>query len=289
MHGAYKHIDGRILQLGKLLPKIDPRTLKLSKYLTSLPTPPISANWTGGVSQFGMMLNGTNSYGNGVPPDGLGDCTCALAGHGVQISRLNTGSGIVTPADATIEQLYEKTCGYIPGNESTDQGGYIINVLNWVRQNAPWMKRKRLGRSGHKHPWQLLAYADPNLGDFAQIQWAISIFQTLGVGLQLPLTAQGQVGPNLVWNVVGDGQTGNSAAGSWGGHCVLVVGYKYVAGDLWFLAVTWGQLQWMTAEFWANYVDECHCLLYRSRVEAFGARYPAALTQLLADLKAVTE
>jgi hypothetical protein len=45
----------------------------------------------------------------------------------------------------------------------------------------------------------------------------------------------------------------------------------------------------MTAEFWANYVDECHCLLYRSRVEAFGARYPAALAQLLADLKAVTE
>ncbi|HYB25349.1 MAG TPA: hypothetical protein VEF89_01915 [Solirubrobacteraceae bacterium] len=34
------------------------------------------------------------------------------------------------------------------------------------------------------------------------------------IGIALPVTAQGQT----EWTVVGDGKTGNSAPGSWGGH-----------------------------------------------------------------------
>src|SRR5580658_8869232 len=57
-------------KLGKKAPKIDSRTLRLAKYLTAVPPPPASCDWTKGVTEWGMMLN-----------DALGDCTCAAIGH----------------------------------------------------------------------------------------------------------------------------------------------------------------------------------------------------------------
>jgi hypothetical protein len=284
---AYRHVDGRTLCLGKNPPVIDPRTLKLEKYVYGLGQPPASVDYAQGITNWGMMLNGNNSYGNGVPSDGLGDCTCAMAGHGVQVARLNSPSGIVTPPDATIEQLYQKACGYVPGNESSDQGGYILNVLNWVRQNPPWSKKKRYAGTGHKHPWQLLAYADPEAEDFVSIQWSIDIFQAVGIGLQLPITAQAQVGG--LWEVTGNPNLDHNAVpGSWGGHAIIICGYKFVNGVLWLLGITWGQLQWMTQGFWSAYVDEAHALLYRARVDTFGVKYPKAMALLKRDLKAIT-
>ncbi len=277
------------LKLGKKPARVDPRTIQLDKIIPSLPSPPPACDFSGGLTQFGMMLNGPNSYGQGVPSDGLGDCVPAHVAHGVQVARLNSPSGIVTPPDIAILMLYVKSCGYVIGNESTDQGGVIIDVLNYARQNAPWMKKKRWGQAGggHKHPWQLLAYTDPALRDTLHLQQAIATFQVVSLGLQLPVTAQSQTGS--LWDVVGNPQSDpNSQPGSWGGHAVVLIGYRMVGGVLQFLCITWGQLQWMTAQFISTYGDEAHALLYRARVEAFGALYPQALAQLMTELGQVT-
>jgi hypothetical protein len=282
----YVHTDGRTLQLGKQPAKIDKRTLKLANY-APLPLPPIACDFTKGVTEFGMMLNGPNSYGGKVPADGLGDCTCAMMGHGSQIARLNSPTGLITPPDLFILGLYIASCGYIPGDANTDQGGVIVDVLNWARKNSPWMKKHRPSGSGHKHPFQLLAYADPDPSNLVHVQQAIATFGTVGMGVQLPITAQAQVG--TLWDVVGNPNSDpNSAPGSWGGHAVIVCGYKYVNGVLWLLCITWGQLQWMTANFWLTYVDEAHALLYLAWVENFGQNFSAMLTEMVADLKLVT-
>jgi hypothetical protein len=261
------------LKLGKLPPQEDSRRLRLANYIDFLPAPPPSANWYGNVSQFGMMLN-----------DVLGDCTCAMMGHGVQVARLNSPSGLVTPPDSDIEALYEGACGYVPGDPATDQGGVIVDVLNYARQNAPWAKKKRPGRGGHKHPYELLAYADPDPLDATHVKQAIAAMGTVGIGLQLPLTAQAQTFTG-VWDVVGDPNTDpNSQPGSWGGHAVIVAAYD---SDT-LTAMTWGALQPMTWRFWQTYVDESHCLLYKAWVEQFGAPYTAMLAKLDSDLAAVS-
>ncbi len=88
-------------KLGRKAIKTDSRTLKLGKYLTpSLPTPPASADWTKGITSWGVMLNDT-----------LGDCTIAGCGHAVQVWTANTGHEVTLP-NATIEKYYEKWDGY---------------------------------------------------------------------------------------------------------------------------------------------------------------------------------
>lgn len=274
--------DLKHLKLGKKAPRVDPRTLQLSKYIGALPAPPESCDWTQGVTEFGMMLNGPNDFGNGVPSDGLGDCTCAAIGHGVQIARLNSPSGIVTPPDLVIERLYEGACGYVQGNPLTDQGGVIIDVLNYVRKNAPWLKKKRHTGVGHKHPYQLLAYADPNPNNTEHVKQAIATFGIVDIGLQLPNTAQEQVGG--VWDVVGNPSTDpNSAPGSWGGHSVIVCAYTPTT----LTCITWGALQQMTWNFWNTYVDESHALLFRAWAEKLAVQSPETLEQIEQDLQEV--
>ena len=51
-------IDYGEIKLGKKEAKIDPRTLKLSKYFApELPPPPASVNWFGSRTNWGMFLN----------------------------------------------------------------------------------------------------------------------------------------------------------------------------------------------------------------------------------------
>jgi hypothetical protein len=143
--------DHSRMKLGKQLPKYDPRTLRLAKYLhDTLPLAPPSTLWTGSVTDFGMMLN-----------DVLGNCTIAGGGHQIQVWTLNTGS-MVTVSDSEIRKLYGDFDGYIDGDQSTDNGGVEIDVLNQWRQYT---------FAGHT----LLAYADPDPGNLEHIKQSISV------------------------------------------------------------------------------------------------------------------
>ena len=200
----YKHNDGRNLHLGKGPAKLDSRRFMLSSFLP-MATPPVSVNWFGSVTEFGSMLN-----------DSLEDCTCAAVGHAEQVASLNTPEGELTFPDNIILNLYEKSCGYVFNDPSTDNGGVITDVLDWVRKygmgkkhETPDIHRKKI----------LYAYADPNPDDIAHVKQAIAEFAVVDIGLQLPITAQSQVGK--VWDVVGDPNSNNdSRPGSWGGHCL---------------------------------------------------------------------
>jgi len=84
--------DHSKMKLGRKAIKTDTRTLAFGDYLTpALPPPPPAADWTKGITSWGMMLN-----------DSLGDCTIAGCGHALQVWTANT-SGIVTVPDPTIE------------------------------------------------------------------------------------------------------------------------------------------------------------------------------------------
>lgn len=254
MFQPYTHTDGRVLLLGKGSPVGDERRLMFARYLPAGIEPKGANDWTKGQTSFGMMLN-----------NALGDCTCAGVGHSPQIWTLNVYGTMCTILDANVEHIYEKWCGYVPGDPSTDQGGVEPVVLNKWRAN---------GFFGH----DLLAYCDPDPQNQEHVEIAVDLFGVVYIGLGLPITAQSQVGG--VWDVVGDPNTDpNSAPYSWGGHCVIIVGYD--ADGL--TCITWGALQKMTWRFWDAYCDESHALLGRDWVEKNIAPSGFNYKQLLAD------
>jgi len=241
-------------KLGRKAIKTDTRTLKLARYLTpNLSAPPPSADWTRGITAWGMMLNDT-----------LGDCTIAGVAHAIQVFSANTGSMVTVP-DATVEKYYEQWDGYVEGNPSTDNGGCELDVLNDWRQQ---------GFAGNV----LTAFADPSPSNLDEVRQSIALFGGVYIGLSLPLTAQNQD----VWDVVRNGGA-NAASGSWGGHCVFVLKYD----EKTFTCITWGQLKTMTVAFWKKYCDEAHTLLAQSWLAANGSPSGFDQAQLEADLGAI--
>jgi len=246
--------DHSQMKLGRKTIKTDGRTLMLADYLTpSLPPPPPEADWTKGITAWGMMLNDT-----------LGDCTIAGCGHAVQVWTANVGNEVTIP-DATIENYYEKWDGYDPGDSSTDSGGVELDVLN------DWKKQ---GFAGHA----LTAFADPKPSRLTEVRQSIALFGGVYIGLSLPVTAQSQD----VWDVAPNGGS-DAEPGSWGGHCVYVPKYDQNG----FTCITWGQPKTMTLAFWNEYCDEAHTLLSQDWLAAKGSPGGFDQAQLMADLKAI--
>jgi hypothetical protein len=246
--------DHSRMKLGRKAVKTDTRTLKLRDYLTpALPPPPLAADWTSGITGWGMMLN-----------DQFNDCTITGCGHAVQVWTASAG-GIVTVADSVIAAMYQKWDGYVPGDASTDTGGVELDVLTAWRQQ---------GLDGHA----LLGYADPAFANLVEIRQSIALFGGVYVGLALPLTASTQ----SVWDVVAGGGA-NTAPNSWGGHCVYVPKYDQNG----FTCITWGQLKTMTVAFWQQYCDEAHTLLGQDWLAAKASPAGFNQAQLQADLAAI--
>lgn len=207
------------------------RASLLHGFLSTLPddmAPTVCDN-TSGIDSWGIMLN-----------DQLGDCTIAGPGHMIQAWTAKGGREITVP-DSAILKGYEDFDGYVEGDESTDQGGDILTVCD------DWQK---YGIGGHK----ITSHAEVNM---TQMRWqqSIYIFGALNTGVWLPVSAQEQTG--ATWDIVGDGETGDSAKGSWGGHCVAVVGYDLEGVTV----VTWGDLQRVTWRFVMWYFDEARACL----------------------------
>jgi hypothetical protein len=113
----------------------------------------------------------------------------------------------------------------------------------------------------------LHAYASINKNNINAVKQAIALFGVVDLGIELPISAQAQVGG--VWDVTNGP---NAQPGSWGGHSIVVAAYD--ASGL--TGITWGALQKMTWAFWDAYVDEAFLLFFNPwknhealQVEAF--------------------
>ena len=197
---------------------------------TDLPPAPDVSDYRGLIgTPLGMMGNDT-----------LGDCTAAAKGHLIQTwTGWNCPPGIV-PSDADVIAFYSGSTGYDPSDPSTDQGGVMLDVANYWRQT---------GLAGHK----IGAFAAVDPQNAEHVKQAIHLLTGIDIGVALPATAQNQT----VWDVVGDGQTGDSAPGSWGGHDVPIIGYNAA----YLFCITWGQVLPMTWEFFAAYCDEAYAMV----------------------------
>jgi hypothetical protein len=245
--------------LGKRPTRVDPRTLRFSKYVKkrALPPPPASLDYGTKVKAWGMMANDT-----------VGCCTTAAAGHQIQ-TWTSQASRLVTVSDKSVLAAYSAVTAYDPKDPDTDQGAYEIDALNF------WRKKGVGGR-------RILAYAGLDFQQPLQVRQAAYVFGGAYIGLALPLTAQAQTGG--LWDVTGPAQ-GEAAPGSWGGHAVNVVAYDRDG----LAVVTWGQIQWMTWGFWARYCDEAYCIISLDWLGKGGKSPPGFnLVGLVSDIYEIT-
>lgn len=219
------------MKLGKPLASAappDPRNLKLADYLdlAALPDPiPDSIDYTDGLT-FPMFGNDT-----------IGDCVPAAMAHQEQADSALTGRE-VTITDTDVIAAYSAIGGYVPGNPATDQGCDPQVALKYWQQT---------GIAGNK----IGAYVSVDPTNDTLVKAALYLFGGLFIGIDLPKSAQSQSSTAGVWDVVGDGKTGDSEPGSWGGH--MICGLKRLPGNAPYGVVTWGYVQAMTPAFLATY------------------------------------
>lgn len=255
--------------LGKRAPRLDPRTFKLSHYVPpTLPAPPVKDGYIEKVGTWPMYLN-----------DELGDCVIAAAGHMIDQWTAYSGSEKIL-SDADILTGYERVGGYKVGDETTDNGCDMLTSLKYWRST---------GYGGHK----IVAFAKVDHTSENEIQQAIAMFGSVYAGFVLPLSSQNPTYASETskpcWSVPKTGLVGDGSVGSWGGHCVPLVGYSAdPKGTPGTMVVTWGALYDVTWNFVKAYADEMFVVLSQDWINA-ESESPSGfkLAQLQADLAAL--
>lgn len=232
-------VDHSTMKLGKKHVKHDRRTMRLGNLLTdTLPPLPSKVDYSCGNKLWGMLAN-----------DKYGDCTIAGVAHAVQVWEAATKDTIPQYDDETILSYYSKWDGYVKGDPNTDNGGIELDVLNsWRHEQF----------EGH----ELLAYCALNTANEIHVKQGINLFGVVYIGVELPITAQRQE----VWSITSDPGDGTADVGSWGGHCVIVLGYD--DADKTYLFLSWGRLMKMTYDFWKRYTSEAYPLMSKDWIQS---------------------
>jgi hypothetical protein len=219
---------------------------------SSLPAPPDSVDYTCGVTEFGLYLNGPNGFTDPTLPDdvvkiirkGLGNCTVCGPMHGEQIWSLNSrAGGMVKLNDSDALTKYEAWDGYVPGNPYTDQGGMLQNVMQqWRKQSFPGCFCLDAFASIHE-----VQSSDSVLTNPVEFKTAVWLLGGANVGVDLPLAWQG----SEVWDI-GDLSKTEWQPASWGPHCIWCVGYDKDGAFF----ISWGEIYHMTWPAFMIYVEE---------------------------------
>ncbi len=254
-------MSGQFGKLGKLAPRHDPRTLSLRRYFpgaAKLGIPmPAAFDLTAQVGAWPMLGN-----------DRYACCTCSAAGHHEQLWSvlLHDPRLEVTPAEADVLALYFQSANGgvpFPPGAAQDAGADCLALLNL------WRAR---GLCGIK-PFSFVAI-DPR--DDEQVREGVCLFGGVYAGVELPVEAQAQSGPGMVWADT------KGTAGSWGGHAIPLLSYTPAALGL----PTWGFYQFASWDFWHRYGSEAFVILpddWQGRPDGFD------FAALQADLATITQ
>jgi hypothetical protein len=248
-----------MLKLGKKPPKWHPKTLLMSKYeqkdgVLLPPAEKIYLEYKIPNDMFGM-------YGN----DELSDCLAAYAAHHLMVITSHVGN-IVIPEMADVEKFYSAFSGYVPGDPSTDNGGYFTDMYNiWQTQ----------GLGGFK----IDAWAKIDTKDQVKRAQAIRLFLGCGVGVQLPQSAMDQFQAKQNWEYV-------ATSPVVGGHAILEDGKGSEGHNF----GTWGKGDQKASNAWdLNYTDEVYVPITKALISAANDIAPKSLDYdtLLADVNAL--
>jgi hypothetical protein len=191
-----------------------------------LPTPPLIFGRPGLIKEWKLFAN-----------DRISDCVWAGAAHETMLWRAWAGAPVPTFTDQNVISDYAKATGY-DGTEASDQG---------TDMQAAAAYRKQVGvvdDSGTRH--QIDAYVSLRPGNLDELALAAFLFGAVGVGVEMPSSAQDQFENAEPWTPV-------KGSPNEGGHYFPLFG-RNSHGN--YLVVSWGRLHACTPEFLLEQMDE---------------------------------
>ncbi len=214
-------------KLGKLPPRVDPRTFKLSNLLVkkNLPVLPDSYDVD---TQFATNFSDNNMYAN----DQYGDCVIAGRAHMTLRFEAFEQILLIKISDKEVTDEYFKESG------GQDSGLVMLDSLNEWRKSG-WTAA---GKS-----YNIYAYAQIDKFNHDELKYSVFLLRGAYTGFSVPQSAMDQFNAGQPWTVV-------SGSRILGGHCVFIKGYNATGP----ICVTWGRDQQMTWEFWDTYFDEAY-------------------------------
>ena len=238
-------------------------TLKLADYIqTNMAYPPAALSRPHPGFSWGMLAN-----------DRIGDCVIAMMLHSIEEFHLDANTPVPVFTDQDAIGLYSAITGYDPNDPNSDQGTDESQAMTYWE--SPGLKTS----DGVDH--QIVATVAVDASNLNECRIAIDEFVALQIGIALPLTAQGQT----EWTVVGNGHSGHSAPGSWGGHGIP---YREYDADT-FKCVTWGAELLLTVPFHQAYAQEAHVVVTKEMLDKTGVGPSGvAWDELIADIKVLS-
>lgn len=186
--------------------------------------------------------------------DSVGDCTCADVDHEIKADQVAAGNTEVSSTVDEVLAAYSAITGYNPDDPNSDQGAEMQDVRSY------WQKTGfRLGGQPHK----ILLFAEVAHSNTNLIKWCLDQFGALGLGVNLPASAQDQFNAGQPWTV----EQGSPIEG---GHAIALVGYD---ADWWYI-VTWGRVQKVQPAWFTAYVEEAWTVLDDDFVNAHSGADP---------------
>jgi len=217
-------------KLGKLPARVDPRTLKLSKFLVKKALPPLPATFD--VDSAFTNFSDTNMFGN----DQYGDCVIAGRAH-MTLRFEDFEQSLLLPISTK-----DCTTEYFKETGGQDSGLDMLTSLNLWRKS---------GLTAADKIYTIYAYAQINKSNHDELMYSVFLLKGAYTGFNVPKSAMDQFNAGQPWTVVAND------GGIEGGHCVYIVGYDSTGP----VCVTWGAKQHMTWEFWDKYFDEAYAVI----------------------------
>jgi Putative peptidoglycan binding domain len=254
----------RFFKMGRKRPKATGPRLKLGRYLqVSLPTPPPSVDYSG---------KGQPALSNPYLNDKLHDCVIA-GGYHIVATETGNADRIFAATDQQIIADYSAIGGYVPGNDSTDQGCDEPTALNYWVEHGFANGTRPLG-------WLAVDATNP-----LQLKTALWLFENLDFGVELPAPWLNPAPSSngFRWDVAGDPDPEN-------GHCIIGVGYNNdgVQVDTWGLigTVTWAAL---AKYFTPSVYGSAYVLLTPDQISSGQSKAPNGVSwaALIADFDAM--
>jgi len=248
-------------KLGKTPARHEAVKFKFTKYanLSVLPAVP-----SGDFGHEKMVTHDWGMLGN----DTYGCCVWSGGDHEEMVWNAEGAHPVIFTTQNTLAD-YAACTGFDPNNPDSDQGT-DMQVAASYRQ-----KTGLLDANGNRH--KVGAYVALRVGDLQELYLASYIFGAVGVGIEVPASAQDQFG-NEPWSVV----PGSSIEG---GHYVPMVARR--SGLIQFL--TWGAEQAATEQFYTTYNDESLCYISQEMLTGGKTLEGFDIEQLNADLAALQQ
>jgi hypothetical protein len=173
---------------------------------------------------------------------------------------------MATPPDGCVEELYERACGYVPGDPATDQGGTLQNVLAyWLKYGAP------IGWPGGKKVDKLAAYYEVDVRNLDDIKRTIYECGSSYIGIAIPAWFANEINNGNVPQVWDVAPTLDNTIVD--GHCVI----QAASGGGSYEIASWGTWYGMTEAFFTQFCDEAYGPVSADWMEKTG-KTPAGFT-----------